>query len=59
MPVFTFGAGVQWFEAYKAASQHNRVIVGATSQSVGAAGGWFAGGGQSKMAPNYSLGTPN
>ena len=58
MPVFTFGAGVQWVEAYEAARQHNRVIVGASSRSVGAAGGWFAGGGHSIISPNYGLGTP-
>ena len=59
--VFTFGAGVQWFEAYEAANQHNRVIVGALSAkaSIGAAGGWLAGGGHSAMAPNYGLGTLN
>ena len=59
MPVFTFGAGVQWFEAYEAAGQHSRAIVGGASRSVGAAGGWFAGGGHSIIAPNYGLGTPN
>jgi len=58
-PVFTFGAGVQWIEAYEAASQNSRAIVGAASRSVGAAGGWFAGGGHSPIAPNYGLGTPN
>ena len=57
--MFTFGAGVQWIEAYEAARQHNRVIVGAASRSVGAAGGWFAGGGHSAISPNYGLGTPN
>ena len=58
---FTFGAGVQWVEAYDAAQQHNRVIVGGFSArgSVGAAGGWFMGGGHSAIAPNYGLGTPN
>ena len=59
MPAFTFGAGVQWFEAYEAAREHNRAIVGAASRSVGAAGGWFAGGGHSAIAPNYGLGMPN
>jgi len=59
MPAFTFGAGVQWIEAYEAARQHNRAIVGAASRSVGAAGGWLAGGGHSVIAPNYGLGTPN
>ena len=56
---FTFAAGVQWFEAYEAARQHNREIVGASGLSVGAAGGWFAGGGHSGIAPAYGLGTPN
>ena len=59
MPVFTFGAGVQWIEAYEAARQHNRAIVGAVSRSVGAAGGWFAGGGHSIISPKYGLGTSN
>ena len=59
MPAFTFGAGVQWIEAYKAAREHNRAIVGAASGSVGAAGGWLAGGGHSAIAPNYGLGMSN
>jgi len=59
MPAFTFGAGIQWIEAYEAARQHNRAIVGAAIQSVGAAGGWLAGGGHSAIASNYGLGTPN
>ena len=57
--VFTFEAGVQWFEAYQAAKRHNREIVGGNSQGVGAAGGWLAGGGHSILAPNYGLGAPN
>jgi hypothetical protein len=58
--VFTFGAGVQWFEAYEAAQQHNRVVVGGISQrgSVGAAGGWLQGGCHSALSPNYGVGTP-
>jgi len=57
--VFTFGAGVQGLEAYEAAKQHGRTIVGPASESVGIAGGWFAGGGHSAMSPYYGLGTPN
>ena len=57
--VFTFEAGVQWFEAYQAVKQHNRAIIGASSQGVGAAGGWLAGGGHSILTPNYGLGAPN
>jgi len=61
MPVFTFGAGVQWYEAYEAVKQRNRVIVGGISArgSVGAAGGWLSGGGHSAIAPNYGLGASN
>jgi FAD/FMN-containing dehydrogenase len=57
--VFTFGAGVQWFEAYEAAREHSVLLVGGLSArgSVGAAGGWLAGGGHSALAPNYGLGT--
>ena len=56
--VFTFGAGVQWFEAYAAGQQHNRIIVGGYSErgSVGAAGGWLQGGGHGAIAPKYGLG---
>ena len=56
--VFTFGAGVQWFEAYEAANQHKVALVGGFSPrgSVGAAGGWLQGGGHSLMSPNYGLG---
>jgi hypothetical protein len=56
--VFTFEAGVQWFEAYEAAKQHRRVIVGGLSArgSVGAAGGWLQGGGHSALSPSYGLG---
>jgi len=56
--VFTFGAGVQWFEAYEAAKQHNRIIVGGVCPrgSIAVGGGWLAGGGHSIIAPNYGLG---
>jgi len=59
--VFTFGAGVQWFEAYEAAKQRNRVIVGGVCSggSVGVSGGWLAGGGHSLISPNYGLGMLN
>ena len=59
--VFTFGAGVQWNEAYDAVQLRNRVIVGGAGAggSVGAAGGWLLGGGHSPISPNYGLGTPS
>ncbi|KAK7060249.1 hypothetical protein VNI00_001014 [Paramarasmius palmivorus] len=57
----TFGAGVQWYEAYDAAEQNGRVIVGGSSDggSVGAAGGWMLGGGHGALAPVYGLGVDN
>ena len=59
--VFTFGAGVQWHEAYEAAKQHSRVLVGGISSggSIGSAGGWLQGGGHSIMSTNYGLGMQN
>ena len=59
--VFTFGAGVQWFESYQAVRKRNRVIVGGVSPdgSIAVGGGWLSGGGHSPIAPNYGLGTPN
>ncbi|KAK7060233.1 hypothetical protein VNI00_000998 [Paramarasmius palmivorus] len=57
----TLEAGVQWQEAYDAAEQNGRVIVGGISAggSVGAAGGWVLGGGHSALAPTYGLGVDN
>ncbi|KAF8835607.1 FAD-binding domain-containing protein [Paxillus ammoniavirescens] len=57
----TLGAGVQWHEAYDAVNQHGRIMVGAMSYgaSVGAAGGWLAGGGHSVLSPTYGLGVDN
>ncbi|EEB97762.1 hypothetical protein MPER_02850, partial [Moniliophthora perniciosa FA553] len=57
----TLGAGVQWHEAYDAAEQNGRVVVGGLTAdgSVGAAGGWILGGGHSALAPSYGLGVDN
>ncbi|KAK1222573.1 hypothetical protein PQX77_014565 [Marasmius sp. AFHP31] len=57
----TVGAGVQWREAYAAAQQNNRYIVGGISSdiSIGAAGGWIGGGGISPSEPRYGLGIDN
>ncbi|KAK1228962.1 hypothetical protein PQX77_008002 [Marasmius sp. AFHP31] len=54
----TLGAGVQWREAYAAAQQNNRYIVGGISGdgSVGVAGGWIGGGGHSAFSLRYGLG---
>jgi FAD/FMN-containing dehydrogenase len=55
------GAGVQWQEAYNAVGKVGRVVVGGISANgtVGAAGGWLAGGGHSILSPSYGLGVDN
>ena len=55
----TFGAGVQWYEAYDYVDQQGRFIIGGISPggSVGAAGGWVMGGGHSAFSPSLGLGT--
>ncbi|KAG7095768.1 hypothetical protein E1B28_006473 [Marasmius oreades] len=57
----TVEAGVQWHEAYDAAEQNGRFVVGGISAggSVGAAGGWIQGGGHSAWSPSYGLGVDN
>ncbi|KAF9262895.1 FAD-binding domain-containing protein [Marasmius fiardii PR-910] len=57
----TVGAGVQWHEAFDAAEQNGRFVVGGPSGggSVGAAGGWVQGGGHSAWAPLHGLGVDN
>ena len=54
----TYGAGVQWREAYASADQQGLFIVGGISLggSVGAAGGWVMGGGHSALSPKFGLG---
>ncbi|KDR72544.1 hypothetical protein GALMADRAFT_213094 [Galerina marginata CBS 339.88] len=57
----TFGAGVQWIEAYSFVQQQGRFIVGGISLggSVGSAGGWVMGAGHSAFAPSFGLGVDN
>ncbi|KAF9262893.1 FAD-binding domain-containing protein [Marasmius fiardii PR-910] len=59
--VLTLEAGVQWHEAYDAAEQNGRFVVGGISAggSVGATGGWIQGGGHSAWAPLHGLGVDN
>jgi len=54
----TFGAGVQWYEAYGYVDEQGRFIVGGLSEggSVGSAGGWVMGGGHSAFSPSLGLG---
>ena len=44
LPALTLGAGVQWHEAYDAAKNVGRIIVGGLSGSVGTTGGYIQGG---------------
>jgi hypothetical protein len=53
---FTFGAGVNWFDAYCAAHEHNVTLVGGTQAGVGVAGGWLVDGGHSILTPAFGLG---
>ncbi|KIM38049.1 hypothetical protein M413DRAFT_13018 [Hebeloma cylindrosporum] len=57
----TFGAGVQWQEAYDYVDEQGRFIIGGLAQggSVGAAGGWVMGGGHSAFSPSLGLGVDN
>ncbi|KAI6024238.1 hypothetical protein EDC04DRAFT_2934018 [Pisolithus marmoratus] len=54
-------SGVQWHEAYDAANQNGRMMVGGVCPdgSIGAAGGWLQGGGHSSLSPTYGLGVDN
>ncbi|KAI0073141.1 FAD-binding domain-containing protein [Panus rudis PR-1116 ss-1] len=57
----TLESGVQWHEAYDAASAAGVVLVGGVTAlgTVGAAGGWIQGGGHSALSPTYGLGVDN
>ncbi|PVF95626.1 FAD-binding domain-containing protein [Serendipita vermifera] len=52
-------AGEHWYYVNKAADEHGVIVVGGSSYSVGAAGGWVLGGGHSSMSPQYGLGVDN
>jgi hypothetical protein len=43
-------------DVYRAADAHGVIVVGGSSYSVGAAGGWVLGGGHSSLSPQYGLG---
>lgn len=55
----TFGAGQGFDGIYKFADEHNATVVGGSSQTVGAAGGWIMGGGHSALSPTLGLGVDN
>ncbi|KAJ5716175.1 FAD binding domain protein [Penicillium malachiteum] len=49
------GAGVQGFEAMRAAHAHNKVILTGNCESVGVAGGYTQGGGHGQLASQFGL----
>ncbi|KAH7100359.1 hypothetical protein BKA62DRAFT_706794 [Auriculariales sp. MPI-PUGE-AT-0066] len=51
----TFGAGVQWFEAYDFAEAHNVTVAGGFCPTVGVAGGFLQGGGHSLLSNTMGL----
>ncbi|KAH7008310.1 hypothetical protein EDB80DRAFT_433821 [Ilyonectria destructans] len=54
-PAFKMGAGVQAYEAYKAAYDNGVTIVGGEGQTVGVMGGYILGGGHSPLSGIYGL----
>ncbi|KAG8736932.1 hypothetical protein FRC10_008705 [Ceratobasidium sp. 414] len=46
-------------DVYKAADDHNVIIVGGAANSVGAAGGWLQGGGHSPLGSMHGMGVDN
>lgn len=55
-PAVTLQAGEQWLDVYRDADQQGRIVVGGHARTVGAAGGWFTGGGHSAWSHFYGLG---
>lgn len=57
--VITFGAGQQFDGIYQFAQKHNLNVIGGSSATVGAAGGWITGGGHSAQSVTLGLGVDN
>lgn len=58
-PAVTLRAGEQWLDVYRDASAHNRIVVGGSARTVGAAGGYLLGGGHSPWSYFYGLAVDN
>jgi hypothetical protein len=52
-------AGQPWLGVYEFAEANNITVVGGSSKSVGAAGGWITGGGHSFLSNTHGLGVDN
>lgn len=55
-PAIKMGAGVQAFEAYRAAAAQSLRVVGGLCPTVGLSGGYTQGGGTSALGSTYGLG---
>tara|TARA_R110002003_G_scaffold110_5_gene9288 strand:- start:988 stop:2451 length:1464 start_codon:yes stop_codon:yes gene_type:complete len=56
---FKVAAGVTVRELYQAADRHNVTVTGGICESVGFAGGYFAGGGHNPMSGYYGMAADN
>ncbi|KAI5776948.1 FAD/FMN-containing protein [Geopyxis carbonaria] len=59
VPAVTLQAGEQWLDVYRDAAVHNRIVVGGSARTVGAAGGYLTGGGHSAFSHFYGLAVDN
>ncbi|KAF1817328.1 FAD/FMN-containing protein [Eremomyces bilateralis CBS 781.70] len=59
IPAVTLQAGEQWRDIYIDGSERNRIVVGGSARTVGAAGGYLTGGGHSPFAHFYGLAVDN
>lgn len=59
IPAVTLQAGEQWLDVYKDATAHDRIVVGGSARTVGAAGGYLLGGGHSPWSYHYGLAVDN
>lgn len=59
IPAVTLQAGEQWLDVYQDATAHNRIVVGGSARTVGAAGGYLLGGGHSPWSFYYGLAVDN
>ncbi len=51
------GSGLEAWELYQYMDQYNMTVVVPGGQTVGAYGGWMAGGGHSNLGSSYGLGS--
>lgn len=58
-PAARAGAGTQFFEAYKAAAEHDGRVLGGYCPTVGMVGGYVQGGGHGPLAASYGLAADN